>query len=129
MNKPVYLGLLILELCKILIFWYNHVKPNYGAKRTLCYMGTDHWIIVYIKTDHIYKDIAQDVETRFHTSNYELDRTLPKGKKNKKLIGLMKDKVGGKIMTKFVGLRAKIYSYLINESSEDKKAKGSKSVS
>ena len=76
--------------------------------------------IVYIKKDDIYEDIAEDVETRFDTSNYELDRLLPKGK-NKKVIGLMKDELGGKIMTKFVGLRAKINSYLIDDSSENKK--------
>ena len=66
--------------------------------------------IVYIKSDGIYKDIAKDVENRFDTSNYELDRPLPKRKK-KKVIGLNKDELGGKIMTKFVGLRAKTYSY------------------
>ena len=78
------------------------------------------YIIVQIKTDDIYKDIAEDVETRFDTSNYELERTLPKGK-NKKVIGSMKDELGRKIMTKLVGLRAKTYSYLIDDSSEDKK--------
>ena len=62
--------------------------------------------IVYIKTDDIYKNILEDIETRFDTSNYELGRPFPKGK-NKKGIGLMKDELGGKIMTKFVGLRAK----------------------
>ena len=55
---------------------------------------------MYIKTDDIYKDIAKDVETTFDTSNYELDRRLPKGK-SKKVIGLMKDELGGKGMTKF----------------------------
>ena len=66
------------------------------------------WIqtISYIKSDDIYKDIAEDFKTRFDTSNNELDRPLPKGK-NKKVIALMKDELGGKIMTKFVGLRAK----------------------
>ena len=80
MNKPVHLGLSILELSKILMyeFWYNYVKPKYGEKGKLCYMDTDTFI-VYIKTDYIYKDIA-DVETRFDTSNYELERLLPKGK-------------------------------------------------
>ena len=78
---------------------------------------------VYIKTDDIYKDIAEDVETRFDTSNYELDKLLPKGK-NKKVFGLMKYELSGKIMTKFVGLRAKIYSFLIDDGSDDKKAKG-----
>ena len=59
MNKPVYLGLSILELSKILIyeFWYDYVEPNYGEKAKLCYMDTDSFI-VYIKTDDIYKDIA-----------------------------------------------------------------------
>ena len=73
-------------------------------------MDTDSFI-AFIKTDDIYKDIAQDVETRFDTSNYELqcnsiDRSLPRGK-NKNVIGLMKNELGWKIMTKFVGLRAK----------------------
>ena len=81
--------------------------------------------IVYIKTDDIYNDIAEDVETRFDTSNYELDRPLPNGK-NKNVIRLKKDELGGKIMTKFVGLRAKTYSYLIDDGSEDEKAKGTK---
>ena len=64
---------------------------------------------LYIKIDDTYKDIAEDVETRFDTSNYELDRSLP-NRKNKKVIGLMKDELGGKIMTTFFGLRAKTYS-------------------
>ena len=81
--------------------------------------------IVYLKTDDIYKDNLEDVETRFDTSNYELDRPLPKGK-NKKVIGLMKGELGGKIVIKFVALRAKTYSYLIDEGTEDKKAKGTK---
>ena len=77
------------------------------------------------KTDDLYKDIAEDVETRFGTSNYELDRPLPKGK-NKKIIGVMKDELDGKIMTKFVRLRAKTQSYLINDGSKDRKAKDTK---
>ena len=133
MKKPVHLGLSILELSKILMYeiWYDYVKSKYGEKAKLCYMDTDGFI-VYLKTDDIYKDIAEDVETRFDTSNYELeynsiDRPLPKGK-NKKVIGLMKDKLRGKVMTKFIGLRAKTYSYLIDDGSEDKKAKGTKKV-
>ena len=84
-------------------------------------MDTDSFI-VHIKTDDIYKDIAENVETRFDTSNYELDRLLPKGK-NKKIIGLVKDELSEKIMTKLVGLRAKTKSYLLDGSSEDKRAK------
>ena len=75
--------------------------------------------------EDIYKDIAEDVETRFDTSNYELGKPLPKGK-NKKIIGVMKDELGGKIMTKFVGLTAKSYRYLIYDRSKDKEAKGTK---
>ena len=81
--------------------------------------------IAYIKTDDIYKDIVEDVQTRFNTSNHELDRPLPKGK-NKNVIGLMKYELGGRVMTTFVGLRAKTYSYLIDDGSEYKKAKGTK---
>ena len=71
MNKPVYLGLPILEVSKILIyeFLYDYVKSEYGKKTKLCYMNTDSFIL-YIKTDDIYKNIAGNVETRFFTSNY-----------------------------------------------------------
>ena len=94
-------------------------------KAKLCYMDTDSFI-AYIKTDDISnKDIVEDVETRFDTSNYELERPLPKGE-NKKIIRLMKDELGRKIMTKFVGLRAKTYSYLMDDNNEDKKAKSTK---
>ena len=79
----------------------------------------------YIKTYDIYKDIAGDVETIFNTSSYELDGGLPKRKK-KKVIGLMKDELNGKIMVKFVELRAKTYSYLVDDGSEDKKEIGTK---
>ena len=71
-------------------------------------MNTDSFI-VYIKADDIYIDIAGDVETKFDTWNYELDKPLPKGK-NKKLIGLMKNELGEKIVTKLPGLRAKTSS-------------------
>ena len=111
MNNPVYLRLSTLELSKILVyeFWYDYVKLKYGEKAKLFYMDTDSFI-VYIKADDIYKDTAEDVETRFDSSNYELDRPLPK-EKNKKVIELMKDELGGKIMTKFVELKAKTYTH------------------
>ena len=77
LNKPVYLGLLMLDSSKILMyeFWYDYVKPKYGKKAKLCYTDTDSFI-VFIKTNDIYKNIVEDVETRFDTSNYELDRPL-----------------------------------------------------
>ena len=82
MNKPVYLGLSILDLSKTVMyeFWYDYLKPKYSENAKLCYMDTDSFI-VYVKTDYIYKDIAEDVEKRFDTSNFKIDRPLPKGKK------------------------------------------------
>ena len=72
-------------------FWYDYMKLNYNDDLKLCYMDTDSFIM-NIKTEDFYKDIANDVEKRFDTSNYELDRPLPTGK-NKKVVGLMKDEL------------------------------------
>ena len=127
MNKPIYLGLSILEISKILMyeFWYDYMKPKYNNNVILCYMDTDSFIM-NIKTNDFYKDIANDVECKFDTSNYEVNRPLPTGK-NKKVIGLMKDELGGgKIITEFGTLRPKTYSYLTDDGKEDKKGKGTK---
>ena len=109
-------------------FWYDYIKPKYQDKSKLCYMDTDSFII-HIKTEDFYKDIANDVEKWFDTSNYDENdkRPLPIGK-NKKVIGLFKDELGGKIMIEFLGLRAKTYRYLMVKDSEHKKAKGTKKV-
>ena len=126
MNKPIYLGLSILEISKILIyeFWYDYMKPKYNDNVKLCYMDTDSFVM-NIETEDFYEDIANDVEKRSDTSNYEVDRPLPTVK-NKKVIGLMKDELGGKIIMEFVTLRPKTYSYLTGDCKEDKKAKGTK---
>ena len=88
-------------------------------------MDTDNFI-VHIKANDIYIDIAEVVETRFDTLNFELDHYLKE--KIKKVIGLMKDELGEKFMKEFVGLRAKIYSYLTDNNSEDKKSKKHKKM-
>ena len=126
MNKPIYLGLSILEISKTLTceFWYEYMKPKYNNNIKLSYMDTDSFIMD-IKTNDFYKDIANDVECKFDTSNYEPNRPLPMGK-NKKVIGLMQDELGGKIITEFVILRPKTYSYFIDDGKEDKKAKETK---
>ena len=126
MNKPIYLGLSILEISKTLMyeFWYDYMKSKYNDKVKLCYMDTDSFIM-NIKTNDFYKDFSNDVENRFDTSNYEVSRPLPTGK-NKKVIGLMKDELGGKIITEFITLRPKAYSFITDNSKEDKKAKGTK---
>ena len=117
-NKHVYLGLSILDLSKTVMyeFWYDYVKPKYGENTKLCYMDRDS-LIVHVKARAIYKDIAED---------FELDTPLPKKKKNKNVIGLMKDELGEQIMKEFVGLRAKTNSYLKDNNDKDKKAKGTK---
>ena len=144
MNKPIYLGLSILEISKILMyeFWYHYMKPKYNDNVRLCYMDTDSFIM-NIKTNDFYEDIASDVENRFDTSNYKVNtsettaepsslersalarRPLPTGM-NKKVIGLVKDELGGKIITEFVTLRPKTYSFLTDDGIEDRKAKGTK---
>ena len=128
MNKPVCLKLSILNLSKTVMyeFWYDYLKPKYGENIKLCYMDTDS-LTVYVKTDDIYKDIAEDVENRLDPSNYEIGRPLLKGK-NKNVIGLMKDELGGQTMKHFVVLRAKIYSYLKENNDENKKSKRCKKV-
>ena len=126
MNKPIYQGMAILGISKILMyeFWYGYLKPKYGDKIKLCYMDTDS-LIPFIKTGGFYEDIADEVQKRFDTSNYEVDRPLPTGK-NKKAIGLMKDELRGRIMKEFIALRPKTYAYQIDDDSEVKKAKGTK---
>ena len=129
MNKLVYLGQAILDLSKIVMyeFHYDYMVPKYGLEKLkLCYMDTDS-LVYDIKTEDFYEDIANDVEARFDTSGYSKTdfRPLPIGL-NKKVIGLMKDELGGKIMTDFVALRPKLYSYKKLDGLEDKKCKGIK---
>ena len=125
MNKPVYLGQAILDLSKIVMyeFHYDYMKQKYPEGLTLCYMDTDS-LIYNIETDDFYKDIAEDFKDRFDLSGYNPNQPLPVGL-NKKVIGLMKDELGGEIMTEFVTLRPKIYAYKTGES-ESKKRKGIK---
>ena len=107
-------------------FWYYYIKPKYLDKAKLFYMDTDSFII-HIKTENFYEGIADDVENWFDTSNYDEHdkRPLPIGMK-KKVIGLMKDELGGKIIKEFVGLRAKTHAYLMDDDSEQKILKGTK---
>ena len=113
MNKLVNLGQAILDLSKIVMyeFHFDHMVLKYGLEKLkLCYVDTDS-LVYDIKTEDFYEDIANDVEARFNTSGYSKTdfRPLPIGL-NKKVIGLMKDELGGKIMTDFMALRPKLYS-------------------
>ena len=107
-------------------FWYDYIKPKNQDRAELCYMDTDSFVI-HIITEDFYKDIANVVEKWFDAFNYEEDNKKPlPTEKNKKVIGLFKDELGGSIIKKIFGLRAKTYAYLIDNDSEHKKAKGTK---
>ena len=137
MTKPIYLGTSISDISKILMykFCYGYIKPKYSDKARLCYMDTDSFVI-YIESEDFYKDIVNNVERWFDTSNYDQnDERPPRIGKNKNVIGLFKDELGSNIMTEFVVLRAKTYAYLIDDYNDDdydkkkitnKKAKGTK---
>ena len=127
-NKPVYLGMSILDLSKTLMydFHYNYIKPKYVENAKLLFTDTDS-LAYEIQTEDFYRDISSDVKDKFDTSNYPKDH--PSGiltGVNKKVIGMFKDEASGKQITEFVGLRAKLYSYRVEESYEEKKCKGVK---
>ena len=128
LNKPIYLGMSILDLSKTLMykFHYDYIKPKYGKNADLLFTDTDS-LCYEIRTEDIIKDISDDVPDWFDTSNYDKDH--PSGittGANKKVVGMMKDECGSKHIKKFVGLRSKLYAYEIVEVGEEKKCKGVK---
>ncbi|PFX12388.1 putative uncharacterized transposon-derived protein F54H12.3 [Stylophora pistillata] len=129
-NKPLYLGMSILDLSKTLMydFHYNYIKPKYPEGRSkLLFTDTDS-LCYEIQTEDFYKDITGDVDRWFDTSNISKEHPsgVPTGV-NKKVIGKFKDEAGGKIIEEFVGLRAKLYSYkMFDDGTEKKKCKGVK---
>ena len=128
-NKPVYVGQAILDLSKLLMFdfHYNFIQKKYSYKKArLLFTDTDS-LMYQLKTDDFYDDISADIKARFDTSDF------PQGHEsgiltgvNKKVIGKFKDEVAGRQITKFVGLRPKLYSFKIDESNTVKKIKGVK---
>ena len=122
MNKPLYLGASILDISKTFMyeFWYDYLKPKYGDRVKLCYVDTDSFIIHNI-TEDFFEDISNDVEKWFDTSNFDKNdkRPLSIGK-NKKVPGLFKDELGGKIKIKAVAIRPKTYAYLTDDGNNQK---------
>ena len=127
-DKPVYLGMSILDLSKTLMydFHYNYIKPKYEKRAKLLFTDTDS-LAYEIETEDFYKDISSDVKAKFDTSNYPKNHSsgILTGV-NKKVIGMFKDEAAGKQITEFVGLRTKLYSYRMDEGEEEKKCKGVK---
>ena len=127
-NKPVYLGLSILDLSKAIMyeFHYDYIKPKYNNRVSLLYTDTDS-LMYEIETEDFYEDISADVKDRFDTSNFKPNHPLgiPTGC-NKKVLGKFKDETGGGCIEEFVGLRAKLYTFKMNNGEENKKCKGIK---
>ena len=128
MNKPVYLGMSILDLSKTVMFnfHYRYIKPKYEKQAKLLFTDTDSFLYE-IQTEDFYKDISGDVKNRFDTSNYPEGHPsgIPTGI-NKKVLGMFKDEAAGKIIKEFIGLRAKLYSFKMDKGEETKKCKGIK---
>ena len=126
-NKPIYLGMCILDLSKTLMydFHYNYINKKYAEKAVLLYTDTDS-LIYQIETKDFYADIAPDVISKFYTSNFH--QAHPSGlytEVNKKKLGMMKEENAGQQIEEFVGLRAKLYSYKM-AGEDHKKCKGIK---
>ena len=130
-NKPVYVGQAILDLSKLLMFdfHYNFIQRKYSYKRAkLLFTDTDS-LMYEIHTEDFYRDISEDIKTRFDTSDYPQDHKsgILTGV-NKKVIGMFKDEVAGRQITHFVGLRPKLYSFKVEDSNTSKKCKGIKKM-
>ena len=126
MNKPIYLRQATLDLSKIIMyeFHYDYIKPKYGMNLRLCYMNTDS-LVYDIKNDNFYKDMAGNVEARFDIRSYSCSCPLPM-RVNKKIIGLMKDELGRRIMTELLAFSLKLYTYETLGWNRNKKWKGVK---
>ena len=124
LNKPIYVGMSVLDLSKHLMydFYYKTLKPRYPeGKVHLLYTDTDS-LILQVYTKDIYDDMKKNLD-EYDTSNYSPGHPLFSNT-NKKVIGKFKDELGGKVMTEFIGIRPKMYSFVGEESG--KRAKGVK---
>ena len=117
-------------------FCYDYIKPKFGSRSHLLYMGTDSFILS-IQTDDFFDDTKDDLKEWFDTSGYDKNMILPdvfkqNASMNKKVIGKMKDEIGKGYMTEFVALSPKVYAYqqinIDNTLSEEKKAKGNNKI-
>lgn len=126
-NKPIYIGFCVLDLSKFKMynFHYGYMKSKFKNNVSLNYMDTDSFIYS-IRTNNFYEDIKSDIESNFDTSDYSENNIFNFPRVNKKILGMMKDENIGNIMTEFVGLGPKVYSFTTDNDKDIKKAKGVK---
>ncbi len=124
LNRPIYVGMSILDLSKLLMydFYYNNMKRKYGDRVSLLYTDTDS-LLMEVQTENIYQDMNQDIDL-YDTSDFPKDHYLH-STKNKKVLGKMKDECAGTPVIEYVGLRSKMYS-IMKDDGNIRKAKGVK---
>lgn len=126
-NKPIYIGFSVLELSKLHMyqFHYNTMQKKYKDNIQIAYMDTDSFIYK-IQSNDFYADIKNDLSfsNHFDTSAYPADNRYGIMSKNKKVLGKFKDEVNGDIITEFVGLRSKMYTFTTETDKTVMKAKG-----
>ncbi|XP_071579878.1 uncharacterized protein [Temnothorax nylanderi] len=123
LNKPIYVGMCILEISKTRVcdFHYDYMVPLYRERCKIMYTDTDS-LIYFLECDDAYEDMKRDI-ARFDTSDYLENNAYRMPSVNKKVPGLMKDENDGAVMTEFVGLRAKMYALKVEGKSDTKKIK------
>ncbi|XP_026830706.1 uncharacterized protein LOC113563378 [Ooceraea biroi] len=126
-NKPIYVGMCILDISKVCLYEFHHeyMLPLYHDKCKIMYTDTDS-LIYHIECEDVYEQMKRDI-ARFDTSDYASDNIYSIPLMNKKVPGLMKDENNGAIMTEFVGLRANMYALKVDSKKDTKQAKGVKS--
>lgn len=131
-NKPIYLGFTILELSKWLLydFYYEYVLQNFGPyfDIKICYIDTDSFVFEFTTKKDVsispYDLIKRDAHLRFDTSDFPENNIFQIPRVNRKVLGVMKDELKGKIMTDFISLRAKVYTYRVEGADLKPKIKG-----
>ena len=123
LNKPIYVGMAILDLSKLHMYkcYYDVLKTKVNDKIKLAYTDTDSFVI-HVETDDLYKDLKQ-INNHMYCSDYPKDH-VNYDVSNKKVLGKFKDEVNGKIIREFIGLKPKMYTFNVMADREQKKAKG-----
>ena len=124
LNKPIYVGLSVLDLSKLHMyqFHYDYILPKYQDKQQLLFTDTDS-LCYHIQTEDFYKDMKED-SNLFDMSGYTLDGYRSCDNTNKKVIGKFKDETDGVPIVEFCGLRSKMYSIKLDNGTEKKTGKG-----